>query len=305
MEQPHNKTRLVAIHQMLFEMARGNFHGRIPLSSHDDALETLVVLINMVAEELKASIFQIGYVNPHHTPPIISHMSLLLDDSLNITSYTWNVLSFLGYSEADLMGQPIQNFLTETSYDALRSATDAFREKDGFHYPLVLSFTTKDHLLVSVPCSMGLLLQQHTLILNFTSTLGQDSFNDVISPASEVNKHKASSTRRSDAVLIQKLYDYILAHLDDPLPSIRKLALHFGTNEFKIKEGFRYFFKTSIYKFYTEERLKRAHLMIQKTTIPLKNIASMNGYNDYPNFSKAFKKHFGYPPNKLNRPEAD
>ena len=58
MKKAYNEERIVTMHQMLFEMARGNFNSRIPLSSNDDELETLVVLINMVAEEMKESIFQ-------------------------------------------------------------------------------------------------------------------------------------------------------------------------------------------------------------------------------------------------------
>ena len=41
--------------------------------------------------------------------------------------------------------------------------------------------------------------------------------------------------------------------------------------------------------------------MIQQTTIPLKNIAIMNGFTDYPNFSKSFKKQFGISPNEIAR----
>jgi transcriptional regulator GlxA family with amidase domain len=89
--------------------------------------------------------------------------------------------------------------------------------------------------------------------------------------------------------------------LEEPLPSLKELSKLFGTNEYKLKDGFRHFFKTSIYKFYTVERLKRAYLMIQQTTIPLKNIAIMNGFTDYPNFSKSFKKQFGISPNEIAR----
>lgn len=30
MDKPHNQAQIVTIHQMLFEMARGNFNSRIP-----------------------------------------------------------------------------------------------------------------------------------------------------------------------------------------------------------------------------------------------------------------------------------
>ena len=90
-------------------------------------------------------------------------------------------------------------------------------------------------------------------------------------------------------------------HLEEPLPTIKELSQMFGTNDFKLKDGFRHFFNTSIYKFYTQERLKKACLLIQQTNIPLKEIAFMSGFNDYTNFSKAFKKQYHYPPSDLKR----
>jgi transcriptional regulator GlxA family with amidase domain len=47
--------------------------------------------------------------------------------------------------------------------------------------------------------------------------------------------------------------------------------------------------------------LKRVRLLIEQTNIPLKQIAYMNGFNNYPNFSKAFKKKYGHSPNDLKR----
>lgn len=108
-------------------------------------------------------------------------------------------------------------------------------------------------------------------------------------------------TRRDDAKLMQQLYDYILSNLENPLPSLKELSKIFGTNEHKLKEAFKYFFNTSIYQFYNDERLKRVHLLIEKTNMPLKSIAHMNGFNTYPNFSKAFKKKYGYSPTNLKR----
>tara|TARA_R110001583_G_scaffold192614_1_gene359337 strand:- start:50839 stop:51756 length:918 start_codon:yes stop_codon:yes gene_type:complete len=305
MIEPHNKERAVAIHKMLFEMARGNFSGRIPLSSHDDALETLVVLINMVAEEMKESIFHIGYVNPHRGQRLISHMAIIMDTFGTIKSATPNVLSYLGYSEADLLEHPIQAFITETSNEQLGLEKATLEGGIPVQRPVLIQFHTKDQIMAAAQCTLSPLTNRSEMVLSFVTTFPQEKNYTAAANETETITKKQPGTRRSDALLIQKLYDYILAHLEEPLPSIKKLALQFGTNEFKIKEGFRYFFKTSIYKFYTEERLKRAHLMIKQTSIPLKNIASMNGYHDYPNFSKAFKKHFGQAPNTLTRPEME
>ncbi len=114
-----------------------------------------------------------------------------------------------------------------------------------------------------------------------------------------------NTTKQSDAELIQKVIDYIQNHLEESLPTTKELSKMFGTNEFTLKDSFRNILKTSIYQFYNDERLKKAHFLIKQTSIPLKEIAFICGFNDYPNFYKAFKKRFNYPPSELNRENAD
>eukprot|EP01137_Pigoraptor_chileana_P012487 Opistho-2@64925 len=101
--------------------------------------------------------------------------------------------------------------------------------------------------------------------------------------------------------IIQKVQDYILNNLEEPLPTTKELSKMFGTNEFTLKENFRNILKTSIYQFYNDERLKKAHFLIQQTAIPLKEISFLCGFNDYTNFFKAVKKKYHYTPSDLNR----
>jgi AraC-like DNA-binding protein len=293
----YNEARLVTIHQMLFEMARGNFNSSIPLSPYDDKLETLVVLINMVAEEMRESIFQVGYVNNHRTLQFIAQSTFVLDASFSIKSFTPEVTIFLGYSESELIDLPLAGIITTASFAQLQDVLDT---NVSLPAAIALDFTPKEHLPVSVSCTIGRLVNSSEIILNFVTPARQDSYFPLMY-RNENEKH--NKTRKEDALLIQKLYDYILAHLEEPLPSLKVLSCEFGTNEHKLKDGFRHFFKTSIYQFYNNERLKRAYFMIEHTTIPLKNISVMNGFNDYPNFSKSFKKRFGFSPYEMKRNE--
>jgi len=103
------------------------------------------------------------------------------------------------------------------------------------------------------------------------------------------------------ALLIQKVQDYILNHLEAPLPSTNELSEMFDTNEFTLKDSFRNLLKTSIYQYYNDERLKKAHILIQQTEIPLKQIAFLCGFNNYTNFFKAFKKKFSFSPSEVVR----
>lgn len=292
MNTSQNKLRIVSIHQMLFDMARGTFSNRIPLSGNDDELETLTVLINMVAEELQDSVFQMGYVNSKTRKTYQQHL-IHFDDSFKIVDYSASLLTFLNTSS--VLGQSLSDFMTVSSFERLKN----FVYNSSLNVAsLSLDFKVFDELLVSACCSFTSL----TTSKLYTLTLFiPDSSSIDLSAIVNDTEEKTTKIRRSDAKYIQKLYDYILAHLDEPLPSIKELARLIGTNECKLKEGFRYFFNTSIYQFYNEERLKRAHFMIATTTIPLKSVASMNGFLDYPNFSKAFKKRFGQSPNEVSR----
>lgn len=101
--------------------------------------------------------------------------------------------------------------------------------------------------------------------------------------------------------LIQKVQDYIVNHLEENLPSTKALAQMFGTNEFTLKQNFRELFKTSVYQYYNDERLKKAHLLIQQTALPLANVALLSGFNNYTNFFKAFKKKYDQSPSDIAR----
>ncbi|MFV8360957.1 helix-turn-helix domain-containing protein [Flavobacterium sp. LS1P3] len=297
MNKTYNEERIVTIHQMLFEMARGNFNTRIPLSSNDEELETIVVLINMVAEEMKESVFQIGYINTHKTFQVTALSTFVLDFSFLIKSFTPEVTSFLGHSESELINLSLADIITTVSFEQLQEVLDA---NSTLPITITLDFTPKEHLPISIASNIVRLVNRSEIIINLVTPARQDTYSPLLY-GNENEKH--NKTRKADALLIQKLYDYILAHLEEPLPSLKVLSSKFGTNEHKLKDGFRHFFKTSIYQFYNQERLKRAFFMIEHTGIPLKNISVMNGFNNYPNFSKSFKKQFGFSPNELKRNE--
>jgi transcriptional regulator GlxA family with amidase domain len=117
-----------------------------------------------------------------------------------------------------------------------------------------------------------------------------------------IDPHKIKIPGVDPAVtIIQTVQDYILNHLEEPLPSTKELSEMFGTNEFTLKESFRNLLKTSVYQFYNEERLKKAHLLIAETELPLKQIAFLCGFANYTNFFKSFKKKFGFSPSEVHK----
>lgn len=296
MDLPKNKERIVHMHQMLFEMARGNFKQRIPLTAVDDELETLIVLINMVAEEMDESIFRDGYLNVHQSLSTTMQTTLMLDAECIIIDSTIDSGSFLGYGSSELLHQPLARFITQDSWDQFKNRFVNFGDKRNV---LSLAFIDLEQISFTVSCTAQRLSSSGGTVLNIISPLPEIAYSTT---DAENIIYKSKKSPAANAFLIQKLYDYILAHLSEPLPPIYVLASKFGTNEFKLKEDFRHFFKMSIHKFYNEERLKRAYFMLQTTTLSFKAVAQMNGYINYTNFCKAFKKEFGFSPSSVKMP---
>jgi AraC-like DNA-binding protein len=248
---------------------------------------------------MKESLFHEGHVNAYCSHHYLLNTSFVLDDDLVIQSYTVHETLFLGYTESELIGMPMEIILCEQSQTSLQTVCNS-----AFILPttLEINFITKEQLVVSVSCSIAKLINRSDFIISLVTPIRKDVYDAVVESS---KNDKAVRNKKFDAHLIQRLYDYILAHLDDPLPSLKEISRELGTNEYKLKDGFKHFYNSSIYQFYTDSRLKRAYFMIEHTAIPLKNISVMNGYTNYPNFSKSFKKHFGLSPNELKRNEID
>jgi len=286
--------------QILLEMADGNFSYRVPRTKEDDILESLTVLVNWLAEEMEESLFHSGYVNPHAIVHYTVQSTFILNENGAINDFSPNIPNLLGVESDRLPGLDFSEILGDESMDTWRATIDSFLQSKINHTFLLLNFKTSKELSVPALCNIFRLFKNKKILVSL--------FNAVIRNKDEVEgsfpesgyKH-TNIYNRQDMQVIQSVYDYILAHGNVALPKLGKLARIFGTNEFKLKAGFRYLFKTSIYRFYTDVRLKKAQLLIKNTGIPLKEIAYMSGYNSYPNFYRAFKIKYECTPNSIRK----
>lgn len=177
------------------------------------------------------------------------------------------------------------------SSDIWQSIKQEILNNGDYHNTVQLVLVTGNKKLLPLHFTISKLIHTDDILVTSVTTVLQNTLADFYN----------SSPRPKDSAIIQTVYDYILNNLEEPLPSVKTLAKMFGSNEFKLKEGFRHFFNTSIYQLYNEERLKRAHRLIQQTDLSLKEIAFTSGFNSYLNFYKAFKKKYKYAPSELNR----
>lgn len=82
-------------------------------------------------------------------------------------------------------------------------------------------------------------------------------------------------------------------------PSLAKLAKLVGTNENKLKTGFKQHYGHSVYKYLLNYKMEQAVKWMNDEKISLEEIAHKLGYADSAHFSRAFKKVYDMPPGKF------
>lgn len=295
-----NQQRIKHIYRMLLKMGAGDFSCRIPRTEKDDELEALAVLINWLAEEMKESVFHSGYINPHFTYRYVTQSIYILDDNFVINDFSADVPALLGLEPEEISGRNFAEILEAASLPVWQNTKAQLLQDVSCRITLPLGFVTPEKLLVPLFCSVSRFFGGGKIIVS-TFRAVQQTAADTTTEQETSDREETGSYRYPDVHLIQAVYDFILAYKEGSFPTLKKLARIFGTNEYKLKTGFKYLFKTTIYQFYNDQRLSRSLLLIENTAIPLKNIAFMAGFSTYPNFSRAFKIKYGYPPSTVTR----
>ncbi|RTY89519.1 AraC family transcriptional regulator [Flavobacterium sp. GSN2] len=296
MDTQQNQQRIKVIYQMLFEMATGNLSFRIIKTDQNDEVDKLSEMLNTLAGQMHDIILRSGSVNPHYSYQNLVQTTFILDDNFIIRNFNTHVPEALYYESEELFQVDFGKFIAPQSFSIWNQKKKEASLDDNYHSTVPLIFITGNNKLLPTFCTISRLHYSDKIIVNSITTILQELSSDATFVI------KTNPKKQSEAVVMQSIYDYILNHLEEPLPTLKKLAAMFASEEHKLKIGFRKYFNTSVYNFYHLERLKKSHLLIQKTEIPLKEIAFICGFSAYLNFYKAFKKHYGYAPSDLNRP---
>ena len=101
----------------------------------------------------------------------------------------------------------------------------------------------------------------------------------------------------------KKLYEAkeILTQQLDAPPSLSELAKQIGLNSFKLKKEFKALFGLPVFKYLQQERLTKAHELLQQRHTSVQEAAWHVGYDSLSSFSNAFAKKYGYRPSEIRR----
>ncbi|MBB6110267.1 AraC-type DNA-binding protein [Mucilaginibacter lappiensis] len=91
--------------------------------------------------------------------------------------------------------------------------------------------------------------------------------------------------------------DYLIQNIHQP-PSVAQLSKVCGINEFKLKQGFKALFDSSVFGYLSDYKLNYAkELLLDGKSI--KSVAFELGYSSVQHFSTAFRKKFAVSPGKV------
>lgn len=94
--------------------------------------------------------------------------------------------------------------------------------------------------------------------------------------------------------------EYLLQRFDLP-PTLDELARIAGLNVFKLKNGFKELFGKPVFVWLNDYKLELARRELEQRVKSASQLAFDLGYSSLSHFSRAFRRHFGYPPGKLRK----
>lgn len=308
---PENfKTQIEHLQAMFLTLATGNFQCRMERSYKDDSWEYMTVLFNMTAEELDAAFVPKEHAKRLGTAQLSGRTAFVLDRHFCIREFHPEVIKTLGLDAGTMADLPFTALLAKDSFGPWNEMVHRLQKQTDVI--VILYVKTGSGLFLPVSCRVAALCgtgseSQKALSVTFLGT-GYDQEKYTVHGSGEppVKKKKARGSSRSyltraDRQVIDNVRIYILHHVDEPLLSLKELAHLFGTNEFKLKNGFRRMLGTTVFRFQRAERMKRAKLLVLNTNVPLKDIARSIGYASASHFYKAFKEIYGKTPHKFRK----
>jgi len=314
MKRTIDHERLESIKELLLAIAEGDLNYQIDRTNEEDDLETLVVSLNWLTQDLKEKFQFFSGLNSRGSLEEIMHIGFILNKDFNLIKINKGALLQLGLSKKNVMGKPFSSLLDKESQKEWEKIAETILDQPDFEGNHKFQFASDTRLkkmfhfdIISIPpIAIG-----HQMIL--IDCLQPISKNKLIQSKVKLRKIRELSEGKlpkpkpkvllthKDVKMVQEVRDYILQNLDEPLPSIKELAKKHGTNDYKLKQLFSQFYSNSIFRFYTEERVKKAAVYLKNTRVSIEEAARLSGFRNTTHFSTAFKKHFSVSPSDYRK----
>ncbi|MAO18940.1 helix-turn-helix domain-containing protein [Muricauda ruestringensis] len=317
MDRPENKIRLEDIYNQLVHIANGNFSYQIERSDKNDALEALIFLVNSTTEELRDAFLHQGFIKLPNSYDLVVQMFFKLDNKGQIVRTSPTVETMLYHKQGTLIGVPFVQLLTKDSQKGWKKLLKASPKDRIWELTLQLTFNERSGLQLPAHCHImhfpeqgtkkeTLMVTSFDLVKNDRTDQGfiQKKLKEHLQAHELLPKPQRTQTHilhAMDMENLRKAKQYIMDHLDTPLPAIKELAHICNTNEYKFKKGFKELFGMTAFQYQKHERLRKAHILIEHSNKTILAIARTVGFKKGNHFAREFKKRYGYNPSVLRR----
>ena len=306
-------TQLDKINKMLLEMASGNFFYRVERDNEEDSLASMALVLNMLAEEIQESLIHEGFATSNGVAKHIIQLCFVLNGKGIVKYVNQKACSILSYLRSDLLEKNFNELLDEPSKKRWAKTLKKLNRNVFYDTSLELCFVSKGGLLLNNTCHIStavsntkekkqiwITVVHYSKNLKEVKSIKKENSMLLNNGESYVSRNRPKLSFE-DIRKIREGHNLILNNLDRDLPSLKEFAHQLGTNEFKLKYGFKQLYGTTVYRFLLRERLRKARMLIQHTDFNIKTIAYQTGFKSIPHFSRVFKKNYGHPPSELRK----
>jgi len=116
----------------------------------------------------------------------------------------------------------------------------------------------------------------------------------------EKGKKQAIRLRPQEIDSIHHAKEILINNLENP-PSLSELARQVRVSERKLKQGFRFCFGTTAFKYLHYYRMERSRQLLAEGRMRVAEVANSVGYSHLSHFASAFKRQFGVNPGSYSR----
>ena len=111
----------------------------------------------------------------------------------------------------------------------------------------------------------------------------------------EAPTYRRPTLKAADLEQVRYARDILVGQLCDP-PSLIDLAHLCGLNEFKLKQGFRQLFGTTVFGYLYNYRMEQAQHLLHSSQLSIAAVSAQVGYRSPEAFSTAFRRKFAVSP---------
>jgi hypothetical protein len=160
-----NQERMNTICQMFLKMGEGNFAYRIARTGNNDKLESVAILVNLLAKKMEESVSQLDYIYPLPSHSLVAQGVFRVNSKFEISNISAEVTTVTGYNADQLIGKDFAEILVKESLPLLEKVKTEIIANKSYNNIVSLEFITIHKLSILVSCIFSKLSKSQDMVI--------------------------------------------------------------------------------------------------------------------------------------------